>query len=57
MTDRESALPRKIAVAIWSATKTPPRLLFEITTPDSELARQQFQCWAAARAVLSALEE
>jgi hypothetical protein len=51
----EEALLRKIALAIWSVTKSPVRLLDEVSRPDSELARQQLQCWTAARAVFNAL--
>ena len=51
----DGAILRKIADAIWSAKGTPMRLLDEICSPDSNLHRQQTQCWKEAKAVYVAL--
>lgn len=50
-------LERKVAQAIWNATGTPPRLLDEITAPNTDLNRQQRLCWKQARAVVAALSD
>jgi hypothetical protein len=46
---------RLAAEAIWKVSGSPPRLLDEITRPNTDLARQQMTCWKQARAAVAAL--
>jgi len=45
----------KAAEAIWAVSKTPLRLLDEISRPNSALSESQATCWKQARAVIAAI--
>ena len=55
VSEMDEKLLHKIAQAIWNGGGSVPRLLTEISKPDSELNRQQSKCWNQARAVYIAL--